>query len=233
MATQAQPPAPPAAPPVERVRSAYAARTETDYIAKFWTAFGWSILTCGIYSYYMIYQLMRRSREHNRRRLEMLDAATALAWERAQSAGRADQLRGRFEQVSAHVGVLRQMTADFRDPAIWLVILLVAGFLTGIGGVIVTIILYIYLDQDLVKHDAAERAAEAELVGIYTDLGADVPQPVGAPKSPHSYGGRVVAAIFSLGIYFLWWQYNIMEDGNRHFEENWAWEDGLRHALGG
>src|SRR5437764_669043 len=118
MATQAQPPAPPAASPAERVRAAYAARAESDYIAKFWTAFGWSILTCGIYGYYMLYQLVRRSRDHNRRRLEMLDAATALGWERAQSSGQDDRLRPQFERIGLDIGVLRAMTTDFRDPTI-------------------------------------------------------------------------------------------------------------------
>ena len=56
---------------------------------------------------------------------------------------------------------------------------------------------------------------------------------MGEPHTNHSYAGRIIATIFSFGIYMFWWQYNIMEDTNRHFEENWGWEDGLRHALGG
>jgi hypothetical protein len=226
MASQAQPPAPPAAPPVERVRSAYAARAETDYLANFWTAFGWTILTCGIYGLYMLYQLTRRSRDHNRRRLEELEGATALAWERAQSGGKADELRPQFERLGAEMNVLRAMTTDFRDPIVWTLICLLVY---GIGQ----IILYVLLDQDLVKHDRAERAVEAELVSIYGALGADLPTPIGTPKSNHSYGGRVVATIVSFGFYALWWQYNIMEEGNQHFEENWSWEDGLRAGLGG
>ena len=215
------------------MRSAYAARADSDYIAKFWTAFGWSILTCGIYGYYILYQLVRRSRDHNRRRLELLDAATALAWDRASSAGRADELRPRFESIGLDMGVLRAMTTDFRDPVMWIVIALIAGFVTGVGGLVVTFLLYIFLDQDLVKHDKAERSVEAQLSGIYSALGADLPAPTGTAKEPYNYTGRVIASIFSIGIYLLFWQYNLMEDGNRHFEENWVWEDNLRHALGG
>jgi uncharacterized protein DUF4234 len=187
---------------------------------------GWSILTCGIYGLYVIYQLVRRSRDHNRRRLEELEGATALAWERAQSSGKADQLRSQFERLGAELNVLRAMTTDFRDPIIWLIICLLVS---GIGQIIV----YVLLDQDLVKHDRAERAVEAELVGIYGALGADLPAPLGTPKDNHSYVGRIVATIFSLGLYMLWWQYNIMVEGNQHFEENWVWEDGLRAGLGG
>jgi len=225
MASPSQPPVPTASP-VERIQRAYAERAATDYIFAFWTALGWTILTCGIYGFYVIYQLVRRSRDHNRRRLELLDAATAAAWDRAQSQGRADELRPRFESMGVHLGVLRQMTTNFRDPIVWTVLRLVAS-------TIIDVIVFILLDGDLVKHDAAERAAEAELAGIYGELGANLAVPTGAAKEAHNYVGRVVATIFSLGIYFFWWTYNVMDEENRHFEENWAWEDSLRGALGG
>ena len=219
------PPPTPSAAPVERIQRAYAARAESDYIFSFWTSLGWTLLTCSIYGFYVVYQLVRRSRDHNRRRLELLDAATAAAWDRANSSGRGDELRPRFESMGVHLGVLRQMTTDFRDPVIWTIIRLL--------GTIVDIILFILLDGDLVKHDAAERAAEAELAGIYSALGADLPVPTGAPKQAHNYVARVIVTIITGFIYFFWWTYNIMDEANRHFEENWAWEDGLRHALGG
>ncbi|MBV9412391.1 MAG: DUF4234 domain-containing protein [Acidimicrobiia bacterium] len=224
MASPTQPPVP-SASPVERIQRAYADRAQTDYIFSFWTALGWTILTCGIYGFYVTYQIVRRSRDHNRRRLELLDAATAAAWDHAQRDGRADELRPRFESMGVHLGVLREMTTSFRDPIVWTVLRLL--------GTIVDIILFILLDGDLVKHDAAERAAEAELAGIYSALGADLPQPTGTQHAANSYVARVLVTIVTLGIYFLWWTYNIMDDLNRHFEENWVWEDSLRHALGG
>ncbi|TMK87815.1 MAG: hypothetical protein E6G57_09330 [Actinobacteria bacterium] len=141
MASPTQPPVPTASA-VERIQRAYASRAESDYLFSFWTAFGWSILTCGVYGFYVVYQLIRRDRDHNRRRLELLDAATAAAWDRANSEGRGDELRGRFESMGVHLGVLRNMTTDFRDPTIWTVIWAVASFFTGIGGLIVHLILY-------------------------------------------------------------------------------------------
>ncbi|MBV9284082.1 MAG: hypothetical protein JO176_05685 [Acidimicrobiia bacterium] len=83
------------------------------------------------------------------------------------------------------------------------------------------------------KHDAGERAAEAELVGIYGALGMQLATPTGAPKQAHNYVGRIIATIVSLGFYFLWWTYDVMVEGNEHFEQNWVWEDSLRAALGG
>ena len=225
MASPSQPPVPAPASPVERIQRAYADRAQTDYIFSFWTALGWTLLTCGIYGFYVTYQIVRRSRDHNRRRLELLDAATAAAWDRAQAGGRGDELRPRFESMGQHLGVLREMTTNFRDPVIWTILRLL--------GTIVDIILFILLDGDLVKHDAAERAAEAELAGIYSALGADLAVPTGAPKQAHNYVARVIVTIITAFVYFFWWTYNIMDDLNRHFEENWVWEDNLRHALGG
>jgi len=50
-------------------------------------------------------------------------------------------------------------------------------------------------------------------------------------KRPDNYVGRIVAAIFSLGIYMFWWYYNQMEEPNRHFASNWAQEDELVKAV--
>src|SRR4051794_31448437 len=206
MASPSQPPVPTASP-VERIQRAYADRAQTDYVFSFWTALGWTILTCGIYGFYVTYQIVRRSRDHNRRRLELLDAATAAAWDRAQASGRADELRPRFESMGVHLGVLRNMTTNFRDPVIWTILRLL--------GTIVDIILFILLDGDLVKHDSAERAAETELAGIYSALGADLTvAPPGEPHQANNYVARVLVVIVTIGIYFLWWTYNIMDDLN-------------------
>jgi hypothetical protein len=218
-------PAPPAALPADRVRAAWHRRNESDYIFDFWTALGWSILTCGIYGFYVIYQLVRRSRDHNARRIELLDAATTLAWEQAQAKGLGDELRPAFERIAPHMAVLRNQTTQFRDPVVWMIISLLTG---GIGHFII----YILLDGDLITHDHAEGAIESELSTIYTRLGAPVASPNPARlKGPHNYVGRIVATLLTCGIYGLWWQYDLMTEGNRHFQENWAWEDGLAQSV--
>src|SRR5439155_25456735 len=91
------PPPPPAMPPrpqqpgvpppstttAERFRMAYGARAETDY---YFEGMGMviflTIITCGIFGFYVFYQLMKRMRDHNRRRLDLLESATELAWQR-------------------------------------------------------------------------------------------------------------------------------------------------------
>jgi hypothetical protein len=217
-------PAMPGPTPADRIRLAWQQRAASDYRFDFWTALGWTILTCGIYSFYITYQLVRRSRDHNLRRIEMLDAATTFAWQQAESRGIANELQQNFSRIAVELGLLRQQATQFRDPLAWTLISLISG--------IVHIILYILIDGDLVTHDRAEGAIEYELSIIYTRLGAAVPAPDPTRmKAKHNYVGRIVATILTCGIYALWWEYNVMTETNTHYEHNWRWEDALAASV--
>lgn len=236
MTTPGEPPAlpppppiapPPSLPPAERVRAAWQARARTDYrFVNPWLNVVLVIITCGIYAFVLMYQLVRRSREHNARRLEMLDAATTFAWNEAYKQELGEELRPAFERISVYLESLRTMTRDFRDPAIWLVIYF-------FGGVIAQVVLFVLLDGDLIKHDRAEGAAEAELAAIYARLGQAVPAPdPGRVKGPDNYGGRIALSIVTCGIYSaVWWLVDRQRDGDRHYDENWPWEDWLAQAV--
>lgn len=207
------------------MRAAYHRRAETDY---FFTRPGMNvfltIITCGIFGYVIFYQLMRRDRDHNLRRHEMLDAANTLAWNQAVSRGVADELRPDFEHTAENLEVLRRLTTEFRDPAIWVVISIFAGIATWIA--------YIFIDQDLDKHDRAEGAVESELALIYGRLGQPLPTSDPARvKGKHNYVGRIIASIATCGIYSYWWTYDLEVEGNRHLEQNWPWEDALLAAV--
>ena len=94
------------------------------------------------------------------------------------------------------------------------------------------IVAYVFLDMDLVTHDHAEGAIEAELSQVYAELGTPLTPPdPGRLKGRHNYVGRIIATIASCGIYGLWWLYDLMVEGNRHFEHNWRWEDSLAAAV--
>ena len=218
-------PAPPLVPAAERVRLAARRRDETDYIFRYWSALGWTILTFGIYGYYVFYQLIRRMRDHNARRLELLDAAATVAWDQAGRQGLQQELTPSFERAAGHLAVLRRMTGDFREPVIWLLLAVVARGITEIVG-------FVLLDQDLIKHGHAEAGAGHELSVIYGRLGQPVPPPgQGQVKRPDNYAGRILAAIFTLGIYMFWWYYNQMDEPNKHFTSTWAQEDALVNAV--
>ncbi|MET0729459.1 MAG: hypothetical protein ABWZ76_14290 [Acidimicrobiales bacterium] len=205
----------------QRLQVAVTRRNDTDYIFDFWTALGWTILTCGIFSLYVVYRLMWRSVEHNKRRLEVLDAATALGWERAVAVGREEELTPQFQRLGAHLDEMRRLTTEFRDPVIWTIICAVSS---GIGQIVA----YVFLDMDLVSHEAAERAAEQELAGILSALGVPLAlPPAGATKGRHNYVGRVIALLASCFIYSLWWLHDLMVEGNHNYRGDWEREDAL------
>jgi hypothetical protein len=220
-----QMPGPPALSAADRVRLAAQRRGESDYIFSYWSALGWTILTLGIYGFYVLYQLVRRMRDHNARRLEMLDAATTVAWEQAGRQGLQQELTPSFQRVAGQLAVMRQMTTEFREPLIWAALAVVAHG-------IVQIVAFVLLDQDLIKHQQAESAAEQELSLIYGRLGQHLPAPdPGQVKGPDNYVGRIVAAICTLGIYMFWWYHDQMEAPNKHFTSNWAPEEELVTAV--
>jgi hypothetical protein len=220
-----QAPARPPVPAAERVRLAARRRDETDYIFNYWSALGWTIVTFGIYGYYVFYQLIRRMRDHNARRLELLDSATTVAWEQAGREGLQQEMAPSFERAAGHLAVLRRMTGDFREPVIWLLLAIVARGITEI-------VAFVLLDQDLIKHSYAEAGLGHELSVIYGRLGQHLPSPdQGSVKQPDNYVGRILATIFTFGIYMFWWFYNQMDEPNKHFTSNWAQEDHLVNAV--
>jgi myo-inositol catabolism protein IolC len=90
----------------------------------------------------------------------------------------------------------------------------------------------VLLDQDLVRHGRAEAGVENELSVIYGRLGQQLPAPdEDRVKEPDNYVGRILAAIFTLGIYLFWWFYNQMDEPNKHFASNWAQEQALVNAV--
>jgi hypothetical protein len=219
------PQGPPQTSARDRVRAACWRRRETDYIFGYWSALGWTVLTIGVYSLYVFYQLVRRMRDHNARRLELFDAALAAAWDDANRRGLGEELTPSFQRASAHMDVLRRMTADFREPAVWVIL---AIFVRGLAELVA----FVLLDQDLVRHDQAEVGVEYELSLIFGRLGQSVPPPdQQRVKRRDNYAGRIVATVFSLGIYLFWWYYDQMDKPNRHFRTNWPQEDALAHAV--
>jgi hypothetical protein len=218
-------PGPPSLPASDRLFSAWQRRGETDYIFHYWTALGWTVLTLGIYGLYVFYQLVRRMRDHNARRVEEFDAALTFAWEEAGRRGLQEELTPSFQRAGAHMEVLRRMTGDFREPVVWLVLAIIAR---GIAEIVA----FVLLDKDLVKHDRAEVGVEYELSLIFGRFDQNVPMPDQARvKGENNYVGRIVATVFSLGIYLFWWYYNQMNDPNRHFETNWVQEDAMVAAV--
>jgi hypothetical protein len=184
-----------------------------------------TIITCGIFGFYLFYQLMRRDRDHLRRRYDLMDAANTYAWEQANTKGLAEELRPAFERNAASLEVMRRQTFEFRDPAIWLIISIFASGIAQIVG-------FVFIDQDQDTHDRTEGALEDELTAMYARLGATLPTPdPSRVKGKHNYAARNIVTIVTCGIYMYWWLYDMQVEGNRHVQESWPYEDALVAAV--
>lgn len=219
-------PTPESLPPLPRIHRALEARPSTDYV---FTGPAWnvvlSLLTCGIYLFVLVYQLMKRDRDHNRRRLDLLTAMNDDAWARAYAVGATDELRPRFEENANALASLRNLTMEFRDPGLWVLI-------TVLATTIAEIVAYIFIDMDLERHDQAEVTLETNLATIYARVGIAIPTADPARiKGRQDYTGRIIASIFTCGIYVLWWTYDMQVEGNTHVAQNAAWEDAVVTAL--
>lgn len=218
----------PAAPSesADRVRRAWQRRPETDYVFDFWTAFGWIVLTFGLYAFYVLYQLVRRSRDHNERRVEFLDAAASFAWEEAQLKGSAEELRPYFQRIGDGLASLRHSTLDFCDPVIWLLLSMISFGVTGMVAAVL-------LNRDLVAHDTSEVAIEADLTYAFARLGRPLTVAVDPDRvvGTHNAAGRVVATLVSFGLYGFWWGHDLMVEGNRHYRANHPFEDDAAAAV--
>jgi hypothetical protein len=213
-------------PAAERMRNAWQRRAETDYrFEKPWRNVVLGLNRCGFFFLYDFYQPVTRSREPNRRGLALLDAATTFAWNDVYRRSLGEELRPAFERIALHLDVLRRQTTEFRDPGIWLVLGIVAR---GIAEIVA----FVLLDGDLVAHDRAEGAVEAELAAIYTRLGQPLPVPdPSRVKAPDQYAWRIVVTVVTCGLYLLWWFADQQRDGDAHYAVNWPWEDHLAQAV--
>jgi len=213
-------PAPPAA---ERLRLAWQRRHETDDVLEFRSACGWFVLTAGLYGFAVLHRLLRRACAHNRRRVELLDAATAFAWEQARARGLNEELRPHFERIADRLRALNELNAEFRDPALW-VVLAVASL--GVA----LLPAWASIDGDLARHEDVERAIEVDLAVIYSRMGAYLAPPASSSRRRHRTGRRVAATFATAGVYAIWWVRDLMCEGNAHFRENWRFEDDLANA---
>lgn len=215
----------PARTPSEQIEWAIRERSSAHHVIQVRAAIGWTVVTFGLYAFYLFYELMRRARDHNRRRVALLTAGLELAQQRALQAGAQADVGPALERAGAEVRALRALDTDYRDPQLWLLF-------SFLGNGLVWLVEAILLDHDLIRHARHERAAEAELAHAFTQLGLPVPVPAAAAKQPHDYVGRILALIATLGLYSLWWAADLTREGNEHVRQDEAWEDALAAAVG-
>ena len=148
-----------------------------------------------------------------------------MAWEQAGRQGLQQDSARTGPRAAGQLAVLRQMTTDFREPVIWVMLAIVAR---GVAEIVA----FVLLDQDLIKHDRAEVGAEFELSLIYGRLGQHVrsPDQDRVKGQTTMWAGSWPPSSRSAST-CIWWYNNQMQVPNQHFAGNWAQEDELARAV--
>jgi len=199
-----------------------AERARTDWITDPGMAILLSIITCGIYGWYIIFKLVQRRDEHFKRMAGV--AESAIAQLRAKAQGREDAVAAELSQLEQVRLQMNTMSAE-RGAAIWL---LIAIFTFGIGYMI----LYYLLMQDYVQHDAVEAQFFTLMSSALNKLGLSEQAGQAARTVPdREYVTFLVLTLVTCGIYGVYWMYVMIKDFNDHFMAQVPWEDFLLQAL--
>ncbi len=196
-------------------------RGMTDFVTDAGTAILLSILTCGIYGYFIIYKLVQRRDDHFKRMAAVVDASIQQL--RAKAAGREQEIQGELAQLE---GIKNQMLmmASERGSVIWLLICL----FTGIGVFIV----YYLLMEDYAQHDTVEAQYFTVMSSALARLGLAGQAAQAARTIPdREFVTFLLLSLVTCGIYGFYWMYVMIKDFNDHFMAQAAWEDFIAAAL--
>ncbi len=180
------------------------------------------LITIGIWGIVVLYRLISRRDEHLRRENAMNLNLLQAVKERVQAKGIDPHS---LPEVAALESAVRQKAEQegAKGAALWLILSLV----TGIAGLYV----WYFLTVDFYWHE--QRQVDV------VNKANQVLQRVGAPTfiqySPvlpeRHYWLNLLASVMTIGIWGIFWYYRILSDPNRHFENQWAFEDRLPSAI--
>lgn len=196
-------------------------RPATDQEISFWLALLLSVVTFGLWTYYVIWQLVSRRDRHFRRVARLAEDATAYLRDRSQEAG-AD-LGPQLARLSETQRGMRE-SAHERGALIWTILCLLTS---GVAA----LILYCVLMGDYRRHQAQEEELVAALNDAFNTLG-EHPGLVAVPEIPErSCGLYIFLTIITFGLFGIYWYYCLIEDPNRHFRAQAEWEQRVETAL--
>jgi len=198
-------------------------RVNSDWTADAGTAVLLTIITCGIYGLYIFYKLMERRDMHLARMANMVNTSVALLKDRAAATGKTELIAQELAQLEM---VQREMYDQSRErgAVLWLII----GIFFGIG----ILIGYYFVMDDLAKHDMLEAQYFTLMSQALAKMGLSAQASQAVPNIPErSYPMFLVLSIVTCGIYYFYWEYVLVDDGNKHVEAQVQWEDFIYSAL--
>lgn len=198
-------------------------RVNSDWTTDAGMAILLTIVTCGIYGLYIFYKLMERRDLHLARVANMVNTASALLREKAAAAGQTELIAQEVAQLEY---VQREMFDQSRErgAVLWLVLGIFTGIAIWIG--------YYFIMDDLEKHDRLEAQFFTLTSAILAKMGLASQASQAVPNIPdRSFAAYLILSLVTCGIFGFYWEWALIDDGNKHVEAQIPWEDFIYSAL--
>ena len=198
-------------------------RVTTDWTTEPGMAVVLSIITCGIYGLYIFYKLMERRDTHLARFANVAYSSTGLLREKARAAGREADIAPELQQLDMIQAQMNEQGKE-RGAVLWLVL----GILTGIG----ILIGYYFIMDDMLRHDQLEAQYFTLMSQAMLKVGISQQASQAMPNIPErNYVAYLLLSLVTCGIYYFYWEYALIGDGNIHVESQVQWEDYIYSSL--
>ncbi|MBI2863560.1 MAG: DUF4234 domain-containing protein [Chloroflexi bacterium] len=180
------------------------------------------IITLGIWNLVVLYRQISRRDQHFRREEALNYDLLMSIKERIRST---DVDPHSLAEVAALESAIRQKAGleQPKGPALWLILSLI----TGIAGIYVTY----FLTIDYFHHEQRELDVVSKANAALARAGLQGSLSYKRTLSERHFWLNLLAAMVTLGIWGIVWQYREFSDPNRHFENQWTWEDSLATSL--
>ncbi len=198
-------------------------RVNSDWTTEAGIAILLTVVTCGIYGWYIFYKLMERRDMHLARIANMVNTSVALLNEKAAASGKTELIGQEVAQLAM---IQREMFDQSRErgAALWLVLAIFTGIALWIG--------YYFLMDDFTKHDQLEAQYFTLMSSALAKMELSTQASQAAPSIPErNFVAYLILSIVTCGIYSLYWMYVLIDDVNRHVEAQIQWEDFIYSAL--
>lgn len=195
-------------------------RAATDIEIRFWPALLLSLITFGIYSYWVIWRLVSRRDRHFRRIARLAeDAGVYLRDRGADERVEVEAVLRRLKRVERST----RLYAYERGATLWTLLVFLAG--------IALWVLWYVLMEDFRKHEEDEETIVSAINHGLGLLGQNVNLTYARQIPARSFWQFMILTLITFGIYGIYWLYCMIEDGNRHFRAQAEWETQLAAAI--
>ena len=191
---------------------------------------------------YMIYKLVQRRNTHFSRQTLLYEDLTGVAEELVATKGAQMEARISLNNLDRTAREARVYEPE-KSAALWVMLTLAGTSLptatllttsTGTGLLPLLAVLYVYyfLMKDFYRHERREDQFIRDLLGAFAISGLNVSLPYRNPPLPErSLALYLVLSVVTVGFFWVYWVYVLLNDPNNHFRQQMLIEDTIMAQL--